>query len=241
MTYSISEGIMLFLIPAVLMIVFCSLYARDMIRGPQLRTVYLKIATSACFVAAGMIAALSRAEADKFCLFLIAGAFCGLIGDLLLGMRYADAARVKGYTNGGFVAFMFGHVCYMIYMLMRYHAAFSVEITLLVIVIAIVLGLIIGRTDRMMGMDYTGFRAMITCYSIVILSSTLLGICYAVERALLSPAADLFAIGAIFFLISDLILSGTYFGEGKNRPVDIISNHVFYFGGQFLIALAIFF
>ena len=34
----------------------------------------------------------------------------------------------------------------------------------------------------------------------------------------------------------DLILSGTYFGEGKNRPVDIVTNHVTYYIAQFVIA-----
>ncbi len=47
--------------------------------------------------------------------------------------------------------------------------------------------------------------------------------------------------GGIFFLISDLILSGTYFGEGKNRPVDIIINHVTYYIAQFLIASSLLF
>ena len=43
-------------------------------------------------------------------------------------------------------------------------------------------------------------------------------------------------IGGVFFAISDLILSGTYFGEGKNRPVDIVTNHVTYYIAQFVIA-----
>ena len=45
----------------------------------------------------------------------------------------------------------------------------------------------------------------------------------------------------VFFIISDLILSGTYFGEGKNRPVDIITNHATYYLAQFIIASAILF
>ncbi len=46
-------------------------------------------------------------------------------------------------------------------------------------------------------------------------------------------------IGGVFFVISDLILSGTYFGEGKNRPVDIVTNHVTYYMAQFIIALSV--
>ena len=48
-------------------------------------------------------------------------------------------------------------------------------------------------------------------------------------------------IGGVLFVISDLILSGTYFGVGKNRPVDIITNHVSYYLAQFVIASSILF
>ena len=47
--------------------------------------------------------------------------------------------------------------------------------------------------------------------------------------------------GGVLFAISDLILSGTYFGEGKERPVDIITNGVTYYLAQFAIAFSLFF
>jgi hypothetical protein len=46
-------------------------------------------------------------------------------------------------------------------------------------------------------------------------------------------------IGSILFAVSDLVLSGTYFGKGKDRPVDIIFNYLTYYPGQFLIAYAL--
>ena len=35
--------------------------------------------------------------------------------------------------------------------------------------------------------------------------------------------------------------ASTYFGEGKRRPVDIVTNHVSYYAAQFVIASAILF
>ena len=49
---------------------------------------------------------------------------------------------------------------------------------------------------------------------------------------------NLFFIGGILFALSDLVLSGTYFG-GKERPVDIILNYLTYYPAQFLIALSL--
>ena len=48
-------------------------------------------------------------------------------------------------------------------------------------------------------------------------------------------------IGGVFFAISDLILSGTYFSTGKDRPVDVITNHATYYIAQFIIASSILF
>ena len=48
-------------------------------------------------------------------------------------------------------------------------------------------------------------------------------------------------IGGVFFAISDLILSGTYFGVGKERPIDLTLNYITYYTAQFLIASALVF
>ena len=48
-------------------------------------------------------------------------------------------------------------------------------------------------------------------------------------------------VGGTLFAISDLILCGTYFGVGKERPVDLISNAVTYYAAQFIIAFSLFF
>ncbi|MBE7007859.1 MAG: hypothetical protein E7422_01715, partial [Ruminococcaceae bacterium] len=46
-------------------------------------------------------------------------------------------------------------------------------------------------------------------------------------------------LGSLLFAASDLILSGTYFGKGKDRPVDIITNYLTYYPAQYLIALSL--
>ena len=40
------------------------------------------------------------------------------------------------------------------------------------------------------------------------------------------PALNLLFAGGVLFALSDLVLSGTYFGEGKERPVDLILNYL---------------
>lgn len=228
----------------VLMAVFCAFFLKNLIdpeRKSHIQTMYFKISTSACFVAAAFLGAFSRPVIERFCLFLLAGSFSGLIGDLLLGLRYADGERKVSYTRGGFIAFLLGHFFYIFYMLLRFGRVFPARTTGLIFAVSVILGFVVGHSDRLLGLDYDGFASLITSYSMVILASTLLGIAISIRQGFRNPAANLFAVGAVLFLLSDLILSGTYFGKGKDRPIDLILNHVFYFGGQFLIALALFF
>ena len=48
-----------------------------------------------------------------------------------------------------------------------------------------------------------------------------------------------FAVGAVLFLLSDVVLSFTYFGKGWDKPVHIFVNHLLYYAAQFIIASTI--
>ncbi len=47
------------------------------------------------------------------------------------------------------------------------------------------------------------------------------------------------SVAGILFAASDLVLSATYFGRGKDTPPYIILNHVLYYAAQYLIASSI--
>jgi hypothetical protein len=51
----------------------------------------------------------------------------------------------------------------------------------------------------------------------------------------------MFFFGAVSFTLSDLVLSGTFFGEGKERPIDFILNYSTYYSAQFVIAFMLLF
>jgi hypothetical protein len=48
-------------------------------------------------------------------------------------------------------------------------------------------------------------------------------------------------VGGVLFAVSDLVLSGTYFGKGHERPIDFILNYLTYYGAQFVIAFSLMF
>ena len=53
------------------------------------------------------------------------------------------------------------------------------------------------------------------------------------------PTLNLFFAGSVLFAVSDLVLSGTYFGVGKDRPIDLALNYLTYSPAQFLIAFSL--
>ena len=46
-------------------------------------------------------------------------------------------------------------------------------------------------------------------------------------------------VGSILFLLSDAVLSNTFFGRGKDKPIHLFINHFLYYAGQYLIAASV--
>ena len=82
------------------------------------------------------------------------------------------------------------------------------------------------------------FKAIVTVYGLIL--GTMAGTALMAYIKTKQPAFLVYTIGAVFFLLSDLILSPMYFGEGKNTPVNFVLNHTTYYVGQYMIAFSTF-
>ena len=82
---------------------------------------------------------------------------------------------------------------------------------------------------------------LVVIYGFFLFSMTLSALSLSIMMGFNNVTLIMMFAGGLLFTISDLILSGTYFGKGKERPVDIITNSVTYYAAQFVIALALFF
>ena len=145
-------------------------------------------------------------------------------------------------TKAGFSSFTFGHFFYIAAIIAgaTQFKAVSIPMSLVVGVIA---GLVIYFGEKIMKLKYPGnYKIISALYGSLLFFVTAMSF----NCALLAGIKDnlhliAFFVGGVFFIISDIILSGTYFGEGKNRPVDIVTNHVTYYIAQFVIASSILF
>ena len=141
----------------------------------------------------------------------------------------------------GFLSFAIGHAFFCAGVVNGV-SAFNPIAILPAVGVAIVAALVVFFGEKAMKLHYGAYKIISTLYGAVLFFMA----AFAFFAALFAGLKEnmhlvVMAIGGALFIISDLILSGTYFGEGKNRPVDVITNHVFYYAAQFVIASSILF
>ena len=221
--------------------VFLSLFIRVRIKKAAAGSLIFKSLTSVCFILTSLCAlriSLTFGDAAGYGLFTTAGLLFGLLGDVWLDLRYNCRSESVTYTFAGFIAFAVGHIFFLIALIRYCMNGAGAGFVLIPFILAAVLGVGIVAAGPVLHLDYGVFKKITVIYAALLISSALVSGSLLIHSAFGSVRLRFFFIGSVLFLLSDLILSGTYFGQGKDRPVDIISNHVFYYGAQFLIALS---
>ena len=207
----------------------------------------LKTLTSLFFVATAISAAVNNyivvgpAGLNDRLIFIgliLMGLVCGLIGDLTLDLKITyqtlNIRHSDLYTFFGMGAFGIGHIFYII--------AVALFFTFKAWTIAIAFGVtaaIFAISIFLMKMKFGKFLIPAIVYTLLLtlfLASTITaGAVCAFPVALI-----LLTIGAGLFLLSDLVLSMTYFNASESRVL-IVINHVLYYAAQFLIALSVYY
>ena len=216
-------------------------YIRLRIQKKHVIAIILKVSTSVFFILAAGAAILSYDGAVwgafKYLFFgVLFGEISGLLGDYWLDMKDMHTKHHDTYVFAGFTSFLVGHLFFIAGLLKTYGFDWRRALYILGGGVALAAGVLL--TEKPMKLAYGKFKGISAGYSFVFGMS----IAAAFVSWLLggkNPQALVMCVGLVVFLLSDLVLSGTYFGEGKTRPVDYTLNYVFYYGGQFTIALSL--
>lgn len=161
------------------------------------------------------------------------GLILGLIADILLNLRFVFKAKGKIVFLVGILVFLSGHILYLCALIP------TVNNVILPLVIGIVLTAIIikwiftqieaAKAFKIFGIFYIG--------AIVIMN------CFAFANLLQDPTNTryiIFTIGAVSFLISDIVLILNTFGKTTKFSLRIINLSLYYIG-QLLIAYSLLF
>ena len=217
-------------------IVLLFFYVKEKIRAYTVKAVILKALVSACFMGVAAAAAMDCYRPFyAFCITM--GLLFGLLGDIWLDLKFVHPESDSAYTFAGFWSFAAGHAFFITGMIVSYGAP------LIRIVIPAVIAAAVGIANVYAGpalkLEYGRFKKITQFYGSILFAMTLIAGSLAMWHGGLCLL--LMFIGGISFIISDLVLSGTYFGKDHEKPIDFILNYVFYYGAQFLIALSILF
>lgn len=206
-------------------------------KGASVKNLFFKMASSLCFILTAVCAVLLRPEASAFGALIILGGALGLCGDAALDLKFIYKKDSHRYLNAGFIFFLIGHVFYTGAVI--WHNQLKLWWVLVSAAVSLVVGAGTVLSGKIMKLDYGEYKLIVFLYSSFLTMTTVVSIWSAVVTH--SKSMVLMAVGAVLFLLSDLVLSNTYFGKGWDKPVHIFVNHLLYYAGQFLIASSIMF
>ena len=208
-------------------LIIAALFLAEEKRENYTTAVFLKALASLSFVILGFLARPDyyRGSLPKL---LIAGLCFGCAADVLLNLRHVLKKQGKLIFLVGILVFLCGHILYLAAVL-PLSANWIVCVLAGLVLTALLMKWIFSRITaekafKIFGVVYIG--------AIVVLN------CVAVGNLIAAPGAftELFAAGALLFLVSDIVLILNTFGP-KERFSLRVTNIALYYVGQLLIAL----
>lgn len=202
--------------------------------------VAIKSVTSMGFILSAIFFFIDNEACPDFLgAFTIGGACFGMLGDIVLDLKYSKLKDADRCTFLGFWTFLIGHIFYSVAMI----SVYGIElINAICVAIGIIAGVIIAVvSERVMGLEYGKFKKITILYTAVLCMT--LGFaggytiteCYTLHSVLLN-------IGFALFVLSDAFLAGLYFSKDEkvrtNRK-SIVLNHATYYAAQYVIALSL--
>ena len=210
-------------------VVLDHLFLAEMERGNHPKAVRLKGLASLCFVLTGVWFAVFSGGGRS--VLIVFGLVLGLIGDVLLAMRFEYPAKHDQFFLIGAISFALGHVLYIIALLGVDGRAILTAIPFWVAGLALSGFYAFKKKADAGPMQIPGYGYMAL---VVGMGAVACGL--AVRHPV--PGPILFALGGILFGVSDNILAAHCFGTAK-APVYNRWVHYTYYAAQLLIAWSI--
>ncbi len=193
----------------------------------------IKGLASLCFVALGWLGSrgLIGAEDPAYVGLILVGLVIGAVADVVLNLRYVfEGEKGKIAFLAGILVFLAGHVAYLL-AVARHCNALPVLVGIGLVLTGALMVWIFQRIEasiafKVFGVFYIGAITIMNCVALGALISHP------------SAHAAMFLVGALLFLVSDIILILNTFGPEK-RFSWRVANLMIYYIGQLLIALSL--
>lgn len=215
-------------------LIFC--YQRRL--GYSVKNLLFKSVSSLCYLLTAVFALIENSGAYTYGSLIIMGGALGLVGDILLDLKGIYPAEEKVYLKGGFIFFLVGHIFYTLSIIYSTHMKWYFVVG--AVVVSAILGIGTVLMANVMKVHYGAYRRIVAVYVGFLSLTTVTAIISAITTGF-QKGYVLLAIGSVLFLLSDAVLSNTFFGRGKDKPHHLFINHFLYYAGQYLIAASVMF
>lgn len=206
-------------------------------KGANVKNLFFKTASSLCYLLTMVFAMIANPHVTFFGTFVIMGGALGISGDIALDLKCIYHKDANEYLKAGFLFFLIGHIFYSGAIV--WHNQLKWWWVVICAAISIIIGIATVFSANIMRVHYGKYRKVVLAYTVFLAMTTVTSIFAAFVTQ--SKSMIIFAVGAVLFLLSDVVLNFTYFGRNWDKPVHIFINHMLYYAGQYLIAASIIF
>lgn len=193
------------------------------------QAVVLKGLASLYFVILGFRTA-SACASPAFASAIRTGLIFGMIGDILLNLRFVFEKQGQKIFLAGILAFLIGHIMYLKALIPLAH-----NLLLCIMAGILIAGALLAYIFKTMDV-----KPAFKIFGIFYLGAVIIMTVIAVSLLFHEPTAGmkLYALGAVLFTLSDIVLIFNTFGSGTSFKRRIL-NLSMYYAGQILIALSL--
>ena len=191
----------------------------------------LKGLASLMFVITGFLGC-RQMGAESFSRLIFIGLILGMAGDILLNLRFVFPANGQKIFLAGIAAFLAGHLLYLAALIPQAHN----------LLLCFIIGGLIAAGLLMYIFKTMEVKTAFKIFGIVYLGAVIIMTTVAISLAIAMPNKSriIYAIGALAFTLSDVVLIFNTFGSSTRFSMRI-TNLLLYYLGQSLIALSLFF
>lgn len=212
------------------LIILCAVLARIFLlaesKEEYVKAVILKGLASLCFVIIGFICNPGNNVSN----LIVTGLVIGCIADVMLNLRMVFKEKGQLIFLVGILVFLTGHIMYLAAVL----PLCSYKL------VCIIAGLVLTALLMVWIFQRITAKPAFKIFGVVYIGAIMLLNCVAIGNvvAAQSPFNIVFAIGAVLFLVSDIVLILNTFGSEFKQSLRN-TNISLYYAGQLLIALSL--
>ena len=168
----------------------------------------------------------------SICLMISLGLFFGMLGDVILALRFVFTSITPKLFLTGTVVFFIGHIMYMVALIPMCEN----------LVICILIGTVAAAVILIIMFKLIEVKTVFIIFGCVYIEAVVVMTAISIGNriAVNSAFRTWFAVGAVLFTISDIVMIYNSFGKKQNFFLRIMNLSLYYIG-QLLIATSLFF